>query len=258
MRNLLFFIFFAYTTSFAQPASYTTANAHSHNDYQQTSPFHSAYNLQFGSIEVDVFLDNNELLVAHTAHDLPQHRTLEDLYLKPLQGYIQQNKGYAYADTSRKLQLMIDVKTEAVATLNKIIDVLMKYPELTKCKSLIILISGNKPEPSSYISYPSFIWFDGLLTVHYSKEALKRVAMLSDNFISYSTWKGNGKAPEKDMAALKKAVEKGHALKKTVRFWNVPDYLDTWQQLMEIGVDYINTDSIKALAQFLKQKGGKI
>jgi hypothetical protein len=258
MRNLLFFIIFSCSAGFAQPASYSTANAHSHNDYQQSAPFFSAYNLQFGSIEVDVYLHEDELLVAHTAKDIPQHRTLEDLYLKPLQGYIQKNNGYPYADTSLKLQLMLDIKSEATATINKLIGVLIKYPEITRAKSFKLVISGSKPDPSTYTSYPFYMWFDGLLGERYNKEALTRIAMLCGNFVTYSSWKGKGTAPTKDWAVIKTAVERGHKLGKPVRLWNTPDFFDVWDKLTEIGVDYIDSDSIKALAEFLKQQGGNV
>ena len=254
MQKLFILIAFSWSASFAQPASYTTSNAHSHNDYNQTAPLLTAYYAQFGSIEVDVFLDKNELIVAHTAKDLEQHRTLEDLYLKPLQAFMQSNNGHVYVDSTRKLQLMIDIKTDAAATLNKLIALLQKYSQLTKSKSLRILISGNKPDPSTYTSYPSYIWFDGLLSVQYSKEALSRIAMLGDNFLNYSRWKGEGNAPAKDWAKLQSAVIRAHVMKKPVRFWNTPDFMDAWEQLIALGVDYINTDSIRSLASFLKQK----
>lgn len=255
MKKLLFFFLFPCSAVFAQPTVYTTGNAHSHNDYQQQQPFQNAYALQYGSIEVDLYLSNNELLVAHTARDLPDHRTLEDLYLKPLLTYIQANKGYPYADTSRKLMLMFDVKTEGIPTINKLIDILIKYPQITHCSSVKILVTGNKPDPSTYASYPSFLWFDGLLSTHHSKESLTHIAMLSDNFINYSSWKGTGPIPEKEWETLKKAVEKAHSEGKKVRFWNAPDFVEGWEKMIELGVDYINTDSIKALAQYLKTNG---
>ena len=44
MKKLLFIIFVvAAITSFAQPKNYTTANAHSHNDYEQAEPFYVAW-----------------------------------------------------------------------------------------------------------------------------------------------------------------------------------------------------------------------
>lgn len=255
MRKLLFFIaFFSCTVAFAQPKNYSTANAHSHNDYQQGAPLYNAYNLQFGSIEVDIMLVNDELLVAHTEKDVPQHRLLEELYLKPIQGYIQANKGYPYADTSRKLILMLDVKSDAIPTLNKVIDILQKYPELTRTPKFKVLISGNKPDPATYISYPSFVVFDGLLSTRYTKDALSRIVMLSDNFVTYTTWKGTGPIPENVFEKLQKLIVKAHGLGKEVRLWNVPDFDEAWKKVIELGVDYIDSDSIKALAQFLKKQ----
>lgn len=255
MRKLFLFItVLSCTTAFAQPKVYSTANAHSHNDYQQGSPLLSAYTLQFGSVEADVMLSGDELLVAHTEHDFDQHKTLEDLYLKPIQGFIQANKGHVYADESRKLILMLDIKSDAIPTVNKVIDLLQKYPELIHTPSFKVLVSGNKPDPNTYISYPSFLVFDGLLSSRYSKDAIGRIAMLSDNFINYSKWKGNGPIPEKDAARLKTMIDKAHSLGKEVRLWNVPDFDDAWTEVIKLGVDYIDSDSIKALAQFLKRQ----
>jgi alkaline phosphatase len=259
MKKLLLFILLPWSYSFAQPAVYTTANAHSHNDYQQAFPFQLAYNLMYGSIEVDVYLNvaDNELLVARNAKDAAQHRTLEDLYLKPLAENIQNNNGSAYADTSRKLILMLDVKTEAVPAINKLIDILIKYPTITRCPSLTIMITGSKPISSTYNVYPSFLWFDGYLSENYNKEVLARIAVLGDNMINYTKWTGNGEPPANEWELLKKRVTKGHSLGKKVRLWNAPDNLEGWSRLMELGVDYLNTDSIKALAEFLKTHGAR-
>jgi hypothetical protein len=259
MKKLLLFILWPFSYAFAQPAVYTTANAHSHNDYQQAFPFHAAYNLMYGSIEVDVYLNeiDNELLVARNANDAAQHRTLEDLYLKPLAENIQKNNGSAYADSSRKLILMLDVKTEAVPAINKLIDILMKYPSLTRCPSLTIMITGSKPNTATYSAYPSYLWFDGLLSENISREALSRIAVLDDNMINYTKWKGSGEPPARDWELLKKNIARGHSLGKKTRLWNAPDNLEGWQRLMELGVDYLNTDSIKALAEFLKTNGAR-
>lgn len=257
MKMLLLFLLVPCMHLFAQPAVYTTANAHSHNDYQQPAPLFAAYNLQYGSIEVDVYLSpaDNELYVAHTIKDIAQNRTFEGMYLHPLADIINKNAGNVYADTSRKLILMLDIKTEAITTINKVIDLLMKYPAVTRCPSLTILVTGSKPPAPTYNSYPSFLWFDGLLSANYNKETLARIAILDENFINYSKWNGHEAMPAADWEKLKKAVEKGHALGKKIRLWNVPDFMEGWSKLIALGVDYINTDSIKALAEFLKKNG---
>ena len=47
------------------PSSY---KIHSHNDYQQKVPFWNAFANGANSIEIDVFLVDNELFVAHAEH----------------------------------------------------------------------------------------------------------------------------------------------------------------------------------------------
>jgi alkaline phosphatase len=250
-KLLLSLSFFIATQAFPQPAAYTVANAHSHNDYEQPVPLLTAYNEAFGSIEADIFWHNGELLVAHSDKELALHRTLEDLYLKPLQAFVEKNKGHIYADGARRLQLMIDIKTDSVATLNKLVALLQKYPVLTQCATLQIAISGNRPDVSAYTSYPAFIWFDGELQKEYPPAALARVVMLSAELKRYTMWNGKGIIPSPQWDTLQKLVSHAHALNKPVRFWGAPDEEDAWRQLMKLGVDYINTDSIKTLSGFL-------
>ncbi|MEO7488793.1 MAG: alkaline phosphatase, partial [Ferruginibacter sp.] len=62
---LFFLVIGCSTLLFAQPAFYTVANAHSHNDYNQHSPYFQAYTEGFGSIEADIHLRNGALIVGH-------------------------------------------------------------------------------------------------------------------------------------------------------------------------------------------------
>lgn len=244
-----------YSFSFAQPKVYTTSNAHSHNDYEKPQPFTAAYKQQFGSIEADIFLKDNQLYVAHTKEELTNARTLEELYLKPLSEIIEENKGFTYADKKRQLQLMIDIKTEAVPTLNKLTEQLKQYHSLVACHTLKIVISGNRPAPSDFSGLPAFIHFDAQFTVEYPEAALKKVEMFSDNFKNYTQWNGQGNITAADSIAIIAAVKKAHALNKKVRFWNAPDTKDAWRFFMNAGVDYINTDRIDEISTYLKRSG---
>ena len=85
----------------AQPESYSCSNAHSHNDYQNANPFHEAYAAEFGSIEVDIFLYHDSLIVGHTINDMQYHRTIENLYLQPLLQKMQSNNGHPYKDSTK-------------------------------------------------------------------------------------------------------------------------------------------------------------
>jgi alkaline phosphatase len=254
MKKVLTALFIAWMNmAYAQPFLFTVANAHSHNDYNNPVPFYAAYTEGFGSIEADILLKNGVLYVGHGTEDIKLGRTLEDFYLKPLLYYVKRNSGHAYTDPARNLQLLIDIKTEALSTLDSLIGLLKRYPELISDGSIKWVISGNRPGASKFNTYPSFIWFDGNIEDDYSNEALTRVALLSADLKDYTEWNGKSNTSEESEKKIKMAVTKVHALGKPVRFWDAPDIINTWYQLMHLQVDYINTDHIHELAAFLNK-----
>jgi len=240
--------------AFAQPKHYSVANAHSHNDYEQDTPFYKAYNAAFGSIEADIFLIKGRLIVAHDTNEVKKNRSLEDYYLKPLLAFVDKNKGAPFAEAGKKLQMLIDVKTDPLNTLDSLITLLKRYRLLSNNKAIQWVVTGNRPPGSTFTSYPSFIWFDALAFEDYQAAALRKIVMASDDFKNYSEWNGEGKLPGADFKKLTATVKKWHALHKHVRFWDAPDNANAWLQFMDLGVDYINTDHIAALATFLQRK----
>lgn len=227
----------------AQPAVYTAANLHSHNDYEQVVPFLPAFQAGFGSIEADIWLHNGRLLVAHTYESLSPERTLENLYLQPL---------LKVANASRPLQMMIDIKTDSIATLDSLVALLQRYPTLQQ-QGIKWVISGNRPPVSRYNSYPSFILFDGELGKTYPAEVLPKIAMISGPFSQYTSWNGKGVLTVNEKNILQQFIQQVHSLHKPIRFWEAPDVVNAWYQLMHLGVDYINTDHIEAASTFKRQ-----
>ena len=257
-----FFLHFANTFVFlliclfssAQPKNYSTANAHSHNDYENPVPFYTAYNARFGSIEADIFLENGKLFVAHDTNELKKHRTLEQYYLTPLLHFVQQNNGYAYPDSTAPLQMLIDIKTDSIHTLNKLIETLKQFPELINNGRVKWLITGNRPAAKLFNSYPSFILFDGELAKKYSRRQMTKIAMLSADFKNYVSWKGAENISEPEKLILTKEINKAHRDHKPIRFWDAPDSMNAWIELMKLHIDFINTDHINELAVFLLKK----
>jgi alkaline phosphatase len=240
-----------YTMSVGQTVIYTVANLHSHNDYEKSFPFWEAYNHAYGSIEADIFLQNGNLIIAHNTIQLKMGRTFDSFYLYPLQQCIVKNNNHPYADKNRLLQLLIDVKTDSVATLNRFIEKLKAYPVITACAGIKIVITGNRPAASTFADYPSYIYFDGELDKNYSANATNRIEMLSDNFRKYSWWNGTDTISMKDKNIIMTAINKAHELHKKVRFWNAPDTIISWNFFMKMGVDYINTDHITGAADYI-------
>lgn len=79
-------IFSHWTTHRVIPVS-----CHSHNDYWRAVPLHSALAAGCISVEADVYLSGNELLVGHTRHTLARGQNLRTLYLDPLLRMLQEH-----------------------------------------------------------------------------------------------------------------------------------------------------------------------
>src|SRR3954469_24628283 len=83
-------------------------DGHSHNDYLQPRPLFDALDHHMGSVEADIFLAGNELLVAHQPEATKPDRTLRTLYLDPLRELAKKRGGRIYPD--RPLILLVDFK----------------------------------------------------------------------------------------------------------------------------------------------------
>lgn len=257
MKKLIAILFIFCCFSLNAQTTYTTLNAHSHNDYEQKNPFFEAYNAHFGSIEADVWAVKGELLVAHTKDQLTAERSLDALYIQPIVSKYKQNSGKAWGDHEGSFQLLIDLKTNYQATLPLLVSLLQKYPEVFDPKlnpnAVKMVITGETPPPAEFANYPKFIFFDGKLYQKYTAPQRERIAMYSDDLHRYTAWKGVAPIPKKDLKKLIFLVDSVHALPCKIRFWDAPDTPESWQEFKKLKVDFINTDHIQQLGEFLKK-----
>lgn len=233
--------------------SYSTAQAHSHNDYERARPFEEAYEQQFGSLEADVFLVNDTLFVAHHAKDIRPHRTFTALYLLPILQKTEQHNGRIYPNDNVPLQLLIDLKTEGEATLAALVKVLEPHKHILAPQgSVKVVVSGNVPDPGQFEKYPKFIYFDGRPENVYTPAQMAHIGLISQAFQKYSKWNGEGPLLEKDKKKIQKMVSDVHDLGKKVRIWATPDNINSWKTMMALGVDYLNTDKVRELGDYLR------
>lgn len=261
-RYITGFLFLLSTAVFAQTSQpdqpirgYGSSSVFSHNDYLQPVPFYMAYLSETGYVEADIFLEKGKLLVAHTKEEVSMLNSLEDMYLRPLQACIRKNRGYVFADTSKTLTFMIDLKTEAQTTLPALVTLIKNYKELTTCKSLLITISGNMPSPDKWSQYPSFINFDGRPGIAYTKEQLQRVPLISDNYVKYSDWKGTTNITDSQAEKIIALRDEVHAKNKPLRLWGMPDRASSWAMFMNLGIDIINTDHPQDAVKYVSRYG---
>lgn len=209
---------------------------HSHNDYDQNVPFWKAYACGSNSIEVDVFLKNGKLYATHDEKYIVEDRTIESLYLDPLNKAEELKLG-----NQQPVQLLIDFKSEAYTTLKALVKVLKKYPKLIGNNKYRFVISGNRPKPEDYNKYPDYIWFDYQSLDEIPTKDWSKVALVSLGFSKYSKWDGTTPMDKETREKLAGMAAIAHSYQKPFRFWAFPDTELAWKTCLELGIDFVNT-----------------
>ncbi len=71
---------------------------------------------------------------------------------------------------------------------------------------------------------------------------LDKIGLISLSFRSFTDWNGKGRLTKDDLEKVTHVVEKAHAFRKPFRFWATPDSKTAWKSMVNLGVDYVNTD----------------
>ena len=240
--------------------------AHAHNDYEHERPLLDALDHGFTSVEADVWLVDGELLVAHDREDVQPGRTLESLYLDPLAARARQHDGSVYPGWKGTFQLLIDVKSEARPTYRAVHDALRAHSSTmtqyaatrTQQRAVDAVISGNRDLAYMEAQSVRFAGYDGRLADLGTGLDDDLMPLVSDNWTRHFTWQGVGPMPEQERAKLHDIVEDAHDAGYRVRFWATPDAdlpnrEAVWHELLDAGVDHINTDDLPGLQEFLTQ-----
>jgi len=242
----------------ATPPAQALTNAHSHNDYEQDRAFFDALREGFTSFEVDIHLRDGHLLVGHDSEDLDSERTIQSLYLNPIQNILRERNGWLYTPGA-SITLLVDIKTEAEPTYIALSKVLQRYkPMLTALEdgaihkgAVEVIISGNRPRELMERETTRLAFFDGRIEDLSSEPPPNLMTLISGNWASHFQWRGEGPLSETETAQLNDLVAKAHDRGLRIRFWNIPDTEAGWRVVSEAGVDLINTDRIAELSEFL-------
>jgi hypothetical protein len=202
--------------------------------------------------------------VGHTEAELRPERTLQRLYLDPLERRVQQHGGRVYTG-GPTLTLLIDLKSDGPSTYRALSQILPRYASLLTIYrdgqrhegAVQIIISGNRPieliaaEPLRYVAV------DGRLSDLGGSRPTALMPVISDRWTAHFRWQGNGPLPAPEHERLNRIVQQAHQRGQRVRFWATPDQAAVWRVLSEAQVDLINTDDLEGLAGFLRQKAAE-
>ena len=246
------------------PAVRALPSAHAHNDYDHRRPLQDALDRGFNSVEADVWLIDGELRVAHDLDDAKPGRNLESLYLKPLADRVRENHGQVYKH-GRDFQLLIDIKSDGPSTYAAVDKALQKYRGISTIfvngrvleGAVTSVISGNRPLDVLKAQKIRYAGYDGRLGDLQSGMPASLMPLVSDNWSNVFTWRGLGPMPEAEKTKLHDIVVTAHHAGYRVRFWETPDTPGAareamWSELSAAGVDYINTDDLHGLEDFLR------
>ena len=231
---------------------------HAHNDYAHHRPLAEALECAFCSVEADICLVDGKLLVAHDPKKASPHRTLESLYLEPLRKRIREHGGRVYRGGAT-VTLMIDFKTPAAATYPVLKKLLLKYADLlTRYQdgkrsdgALKIILTGSRPRPETLLHEdPRYVAIDGVLADLDHDYPHDLMPQMNVQWTKVFQWKGDGALPAGERTRLRDLVIRAHANGRQIRFWDAPDQPNAWRELLDAGVDWINTDDLRELRAF--------
>jgi glycerophosphoryl diester phosphodiesterase len=235
--------------------------AHAHNDYWHDRPLSDALDQGFCSVEADVFLVDGDFLVGHDRGELRPGRTLRRLYLDPLKQRVLENSGRVFPN-GPLFMLLVDIKADGERAFAALEPVLHDYREML-CRfedgqyhagAVQVVLSGDRPLEAMKRAERRYSFYDGRLSDLESDLPATLMPLISDRWPSHFRWRGDGPISPAEAERLKGIVRRAHRDGRRVRFWATPEKPTVWRQLLEAGVDHINTDRLRKLADFLKNE----
>ena len=259
-------------TAMEQPIHY---QAFAHNDYLNPEPLAGALDNRFGAVEADVWLIRGELYLGHEKPEVPSPcTTLRAMYLEPLRQAIAENDGSVYKGAEQSFNLMIELKGSADARLDSY-KVLRKQLEeykdiLTRVENGNIIegpvnavISGGhyplEEMESETIRYASI---DGDMDFY-----LKNVPVEMMPWVSLPLEQALGREANRTLETFAEITEaekqkaadfvaEVNRQGRLARFYWTPETEEFWQWQKEIGLDFIATDYLEELNEYLTNNQG--
>jgi hypothetical protein len=236
-------------------------HAHAHNDYLHARPLRDALSHGFCSVEADIFLVDDQLLVAHNLKDTKTGRTLQKLYLDPLRERVKQNGGRVFPN-GPEFTLLIDLKTDWTNTYPALRSVLTNYANVLttfrgddkQTNAITVIVSGNRDKKMFVDETVRFACYDGTPDDLDSATSANMIPWISADWKKQFTWDGSEEMSSAEKQKLAEFVGKAHRHGRRVRFWGTPDTPQVWRTLLDAEVDLINTDVLAGLEKVLRSR----
>jgi hypothetical protein len=231
--------------------------AHAHNDYEHARPLRDALAMGFCSVEADIWLRRGRIIVSHLGWT--SRGTLEALYLDPLQAIVAR-RGSVCA--SGPFTLWLDIKDDDPELRKALRELLARFPMLATATSptadrpVRVVLTGDEQMKTRFVSEapPCPIWRDSNDFAPDDPPDDGSWRFYALDWSRYVGWDGEGAIDDEDRARLECIVSGAHAAGRAVRFYDTPETPGFWRLALDVGVDFIGTDDLGALAAFLREQ----
>ncbi|OAG08850.1 uncharacterized protein CC84DRAFT_1204102 [Paraphaeosphaeria sporulosa] len=238
---------------------------HSHNDYTRDKALYSALSAGCISVEADIWVHSTKLVVGHTDSG-SNGQTFVNLYVNPLKKLIDERKAVFPTKPDQPLSLLIDFKNsgsdadkawdQLVADLQPLRDAgyLSHYDGSFKQGLVTIVATGNAIKDLSS-SAPSPI-AKALSDATNPQHAIfvdavihKDMSRFDSSNAYYASAKWSDAVPKglPISGDSKTKLDEAHSKGFKVRYWDIPGK-DSWQQIVDSGVDRLNVDDLQYIA----------
>src|SRR5436190_6272503 len=160
--------------------------------------------------------------------------------------------------------LLIDVKTDAEATYAALDKVLTRFADVLSVtrdgklapKAVTVILSGNRASDMIAKQSVRYVGIDGRPENLDSHSPAELFPWISANWTLLFKWNGEGPMAAAEKQKLNDMVKRTHEQGRKLRFWATAEKEAMWKELLAAGVDYINTDKLDALREFLLANPG--
>ncbi|POS73896.1 hypothetical protein DHEL01_v207718 [Diaporthe helianthi] len=257
---------------------------HSHNDYKRRFPLFEALGSGCISVEADVHLKDNDLLVGHSDANLHKDVTLRSLYLDPLQRILEaQNvannttrRGVFNLAPNQTLVLLVDFKSsgpEAFAEMDAQLESLRDLDFLTYWngtarinRPLTIVASGNSNFDSVLalnITHRDIFWdakLENLVAREDNPDNMYKFNQSNSYFASTEFRNANFAVSPSYARTHPTQLEQARLRGLLTRYWDTPsdppnERDGVWRFLVDAGVGVLNVDDLGAVRARAKGVG---
>ncbi len=236
--------------------------AYAHNDYINAMPLTEALQLGFRGVEVDYFLVDGELRVGHEQEETTAGRNVESLYLAPLRDFVEQVG--PVCPGGLPFLLNIESKLDGLESYQALHQLLSRYEDiLTTVRAGVVqqgpiqvVLVGWFPDldylldkPVRYVAVQAH--YSDLPPDHgrYPAHLLKLISL---NYNQKTISRGMEPVSQRLKRRLDLLISVAREKPgRWVRVYNVPSNQDTYDDLIETGIDLIGTKDIRGARRLL-------